>query len=177
MASAGLTASRGASIRFRCRRRLKRCWPRVPIVSGNRPSRCYRLLPLSVERCRSRSWSVTNLRSANVAEGLLELRRAELLHELPSHEPGLHAFRHPLIQEVAYRSLLHERRRALHGAVARAMEAQFKGRQEERAGLLAYHLEQAGELLQAAQANMRAAFWFGANDASQALRTWRKVRE
>jgi len=107
----------------------------------------------------------------------LELRRAELLHELPSHEPGLHAFRHPLIQEVAYRSLLHERRRALHGAVARAMEAQFKGRQEERAGLLAYHLEQAGELLQAAQANMRAAFWFGANDASQALRTWRKVRE
>jgi len=119
---------------------------------------------------------VTNLRSTDVAAALWQLRRAELLHELPSHEQG-HAFRHPLIQEVAYRSLLHERRRILHGAVARAMEAHFKDRPEERAGLLGYHLEQAGELLQAAQTLERAAFWFGAHDASQALRSWKKVRE
>lgn len=120
---------------------------------------------------------VTNLQSTDVAAALWQLRRAELLHELPSHEQGLHAFRHPLIQEVAYRSLLHERRRILHGAVARAMEAHFKDRPEERASLLGYHLEQAGELLQAAQALERAAFWFGAHDASQALRSWKKVRE
>jgi class 3 adenylate cyclase/tetratricopeptide (TPR) repeat protein/nucleoside-triphosphatase THEP1 len=119
---------------------------------------------------------VTNLPSADIAEALWQLRRVELLHELPSHEQG-HAFRHPLIQEVAYRSLLQERRRTLHGAVARAIEAQFKHRPEERSALLAYHLEQAGELLQAAQAHMRAAFWFGASDASQALRSWKKVRE
>ena len=121
--------------------------------------------------------SVTNLRSTEVTEALWRLRRVELLHELPSREQGLRAFRHPLIQEVAYRSLLHQRRRAIHGAVARAMEAQFKERPEARAGLLAYHFEQAGELAQAVQAHMRAAFWFGANDASQALRSWKKVRE
>src|SRR5262249_19996880 len=119
---------------------------------------------------------VTNLRSADIAEALWQLRRVELLHELPSREHGLHAFHHPLIQEVAYRSLLHERRRALHGAVARAMEAQFKDR-PERSALLAYHLEQAGELLAAAQAHMHAAFWLCANDATQALRSWKKVLE
>src|SRR5262249_4401878 len=32
-------------------------------------------------------------------------------------------------------------------------------------------------VLQAAQANVRAAIWVGANDPSQALRTWKKVRE
>jgi len=42
---------------------------------------------------------------------------------------------------------------------------------------LAYHLEQAGENLKAAQQNMRAAVWIGANDPSQALRSWKKVRE
>jgi tetratricopeptide (TPR) repeat protein len=42
---------------------------------------------------------------------------------------------------------------------------------------LAYHLEQAGEHLKAAQQNMRAAVWIGANDPSQALRSWKKVRE
>src|SRR5262249_57271931 len=115
---------------------------------------------------------VTNLRSADIAEALWQLRRVELLHELPSDEHGLHAFRHPLIQEVAYRSLLHERRRALHGAVARAIEAQFKDRPEERSALLAYHLEQAGELLAAAQAPIHAAFCFGAPEATQALPSW-----
>ncbi len=130
-----------------------------------------REVPLAILEC------VTNLQSTDVAQALWQLRRAELLHELPSHEPGLHAFHHPLIQEVAYRSLLHERRRILHGAVARAMEAQFKDARDERAGLLGYHLEQAGELLRAAQALERAAFWFGAHDASQALRSWKKVRQ
>ena len=69
---------------------------------------------------------VLGLAPAGVSEALWQLQRAELLYELPSHAQRLHAFRHPLIQEVAYRSLLHERRRALHGAVAPAIEAQNK---------------------------------------------------
>jgi class 3 adenylate cyclase/tetratricopeptide (TPR) repeat protein len=120
---------------------------------------------------------VTPLRSNELSQALWRLRQTELLYELPPFEQGLHAFRHPLIQEVAYRSLLHERRRELHGAVAHAMEAHFKDRLDEQASLLAYHLEQAGAVLQAAQANVRAAIWVGANDPSQALRTWKRVRE
>ena len=100
-----------------------------------------------------------------------------MLYDVPPFEQRLLAFRHPLIQEVAYRSLLHERRREFHSKVAQAIENLFKDHAEERASLLAYHLEQAGENLKAAQQNMRAAVWIGANDPSQALRSWKKVRE
>jgi len=121
--------------------------------------------------------SVTGLQPTELAEAISRLRRAELLRELPLTEPGLHAFCHPLIQEVCYRSLLRERRRKIHAAVARAIKQHFADRREERISLLAYHLEEAGELMEAAQANMRAAFWIGAHDASQALRNWKKVHQ
>jgi adenylate cyclase len=119
---------------------------------------------------------VTSLSADEVAQAVWQLRRSEFLYELPPREPGLHAFRHPLIQEVAYQSLLSDRRRKLHADVARAIETHYKTQADERANVLAFHLEQAGEVLKAAQANMRAAVWIGANDPSQALRSWRKVR-
>ena len=118
--------------------------------------------------------SVTGLKPAELAETLRRLRRSELLRELPLTEPGLHAFCHPLIQEVCYRSLLRDRRRAIHAKVARAIKLDFADLREERISLLAYHLEEAGELMEAAQANIRAAFWIGAHDSSQGLRSWTK---
>lgn len=114
---------------------------------------------------------------SELSQAVQHLRRSELLYDVPPFEQRLLAFRHPLIQEVAYRSLLHARRRELHSMVAQAIESLFKDRAEERASLLAYHFEQAGENLKAAQQNMRAAVWIGANDPSQALRSWMKVRE
>ena len=121
--------------------------------------------------------AVAGLAAAELSEAAQHLRQAELLYDVPPFEQRLLAFRHPLIQEVAYRSLLHERRRELHSKVSQAIESLFKDHAEERASLLAYHLEQAGENLKAAQQNMRAAVWIGTNDPSQALRSWKKVRE
>jgi class 3 adenylate cyclase/tetratricopeptide (TPR) repeat protein len=121
--------------------------------------------------------TVAGLAPAELSEAAQHLRQAELLYDVPPFEQRLLAFRHPLIQEVAYRSLLHDRRRELHSKVAQAIESLFKDRAEERASLLAYHLEQAGENLKAAQQNMRAAVWIGTNDPSQALRSWKKVRQ
>jgi len=120
---------------------------------------------------------VAGFPQAELSEAVGHLRRAELLYDVPPYEQRLLAFRHPLIQEVAYRSLLHERRREHHASVAQAIEKLSKERAEERASLLAYHWEQAAEPLKAAQQNMRAAVWVGANDPSQALRSWKKVRE
>jgi len=120
---------------------------------------------------------VSGIDPAGLSQAVQQLRGSELLYDVPPFEQRLLAFRHPLIQEVAYRSLLHDRRREFHSKVAQAIEALFKDRAEERASLLAYHLEQAGENLKAAQQNMRAAVWIGANDPSQALRSWMKVRE
>jgi class 3 adenylate cyclase/tetratricopeptide (TPR) repeat protein len=121
--------------------------------------------------------SVSGLGPAELAETLRRLRKSELLRELPLTEPGLHAFCHPLIQEVCYRSLLRDRRRKIHAKVARAIKLGFTDLREERISLLAYHLEEAGELMEAAQANMRAALWIGAHDSSQGLRSWTKIHQ
>jgi len=120
---------------------------------------------------------VSNLTPDKTAEALGQLRRAELLYELPPFSQGVHAFRHPLIQEVAYQSLLQGRRRELHGAVARALTAEYADRVDEYSALIAFHLERADEPLPAAQSHARAAMWIGAKDPAQALRSWMKVRE
>jgi predicted ATPase len=109
---------------------------------------------------------VCSLDQSELSQAVQHLRRSELLYDVPPFEQRLLAFRHPLIQDVAYRSLLHARGRELHSKVAQAIESLFKDRAEERASLLAYHFEQAGENLKAAQQNMRAAVWIGANDPS-----------
>jgi adenylate cyclase len=121
--------------------------------------------------------SVTGLSPSELAGTLSRLRRAELLRELPLTEPGLHAFSHPLIQEVCYRALLRDRRRKIHADVAGVIKRNFTDRVEERASLLAYHLEEAGQPVEAAQAHIRAALWIGSHDASQALRSWKKVHQ
>ena len=72
---------------------------------------------------------------AELSEAVQHLRHAELLYDVPPFEQRLLAFRHPLIQEVAYRSLLHERRRELHLKVAQAIESIFKDRADEQSRL------------------------------------------
>ena len=104
---------------------------------------------------------IAGMDERDLSQAVQHLRQAELIYDVPPFEQRFLAFRHPLIQEVAYRSVLHERRRQLHSKVAQAIESVFKDRADERAALLAYHLEQAGENLKAAQQNMRSAVWIG----------------
>src|SRR5438270_13574331 len=52
---------------------------------------------------------VTGLSPSELSEAAQHLRQAELLYDVPPFEQRLLAFRHPLIQEVAYRSLMRER--------------------------------------------------------------------
>jgi class 3 adenylate cyclase/tetratricopeptide (TPR) repeat protein len=61
-------------------------------------------------------------------------------------EPELtYRFRHAITQEAAYQTLLFAQRRLLHRTVAEALEALYGDRIEEQLGLLAHHLEEAGE--------------------------------
>ena len=57
---------------------------------------------------------VCGLDRSELSHAVQHLRRSELLYDVPPFEQRLLAFRHPLIQEVAYRSLLHARGRELH---------------------------------------------------------------
>ena len=85
-------------------------------------------------------------------------------------------FRHPLTEEVAYRTQLGERRSRLHRTVAAAIIELEADRLDERAALIAQHWEAAGEALEAATWSARAAGWAGFNDPALATLHWRKVR-
>ena len=50
-----------------------------------------------------------------------------------------YAFKHGIVQDVAYQSLLGPRRRALHGQIGRALEELWRDRLEECLPALAYH--------------------------------------
>jgi class 3 adenylate cyclase/tetratricopeptide (TPR) repeat protein len=80
-----------------------------------------------------------------VREGLAQLGRAELLAETALFPDPVYAFRHSLIHDVAYASLLHESRRVLHARISQAMERLYAERQGEHVERLAHHAF-AGEL-------------------------------
>ena len=82
---------------------------------------------------------------ATLAEALAELVRLEFLHEQPLSGERAYAFRHPLVQEVAYATLLGERRRAVHAAVGRALETLYADRTHEVVELLAHHFGRSGD--------------------------------
>jgi ABC-type oligopeptide transport system substrate-binding subunit/class 3 adenylate cyclase len=65
--------------------------------------------------------------------------------ESQSEQDAAYIFRHVLIQESAYSTLLYERRRAYHRQVAEAMERLFPWHIGEQVGLLAFHYERADD--------------------------------
>jgi class 3 adenylate cyclase/tetratricopeptide (TPR) repeat protein len=112
----------------------------------------------------------------NTEIALGRLREAGLIQDQPAVDGRQFAFRHPLIQEVAYASQLKTRRSVLHALVARAMESFHRERLNEFAGLIAYHYEAAGKLAEAAKYEGHAAMWVGSTKPAQAIKHWQKVR-
>jgi tetratricopeptide (TPR) repeat protein len=74
------------------------------------------------------------------------------LIQIAALQPELeYLFRHALVQEAAYASLLKQDRRSLHKAAAEAILALHPERERELAGVLAMHFESAGENGRAAE--------------------------
>jgi len=74
---------------------------------------------------------------------LHELRRRELLYERVGLDGTIHVFKHAMVQDVAYESLLQERRWELHARVLEAIEQIHAGRLDEHVDHLARHALQA----------------------------------
>jgi predicted ATPase/class 3 adenylate cyclase len=106
-----------------------------------------------------------------LGESLAELRRREFiqLDSYPASEEQEYIFKHAITQDVAYNSLLIQRRKKLHSLVAEALEKLFPDRLTELSSTLGYHfekaetrakalryLQQAGENAQATFANTEA---------------------
>jgi class 3 adenylate cyclase len=101
---------------------------------------------------------------------------AEMIQPCLTYGGPSYAFRHPLIQQVAYAMQLRSRRIRLHEAVADSIKRFDWGLRDETAGLLAHHYEAAGQKLEAAMQLQRAARWIGRTNSARALSDWKKVR-
>jgi class 3 adenylate cyclase/tetratricopeptide (TPR) repeat protein len=116
---------------------------------------------------------VVDLPEPDLDASLERLATAELLG--PAESPGDRAFRHPLTQEVAYRTQLLDRRRLTHARVARALLAIHGPTAPTHAALLAHHFEEAGESLEAARWHEQAGRRGARNDPADGARHCRKV--
>jgi class 3 adenylate cyclase/tetratricopeptide (TPR) repeat protein len=76
-------------------------------------------------------------------DGLLrELQAQEIIYEQGLSPEPAYIFKHAVIQDVAYNSLLLQRRKALHRAVGEAIEELYPDRLEEHYTELAHHFSQ-----------------------------------
>ena len=107
---------------------------------------------------------------------LSALLDAEMVNQRSLYPVAEYSFKHPLTHEVALHSQLGNARRERHKAVARAIEAASLAHLDERAGLLAHHWQEAGELLQAAIWHMRAARWVRPSDIVASRQHWIQAR-
>ena len=67
------------------------------------------------------------------------LQAGEFIYEQPASRETEYTFKHALTQEVAYNSVLMERRRLLHERTGEAIEALFKDRIDDHLAELAHH--------------------------------------
>ena len=74
-----------------------------------------------------------------VRAGLDQLHAAGLLDQRALFPDLVYGFRHALVHDVAYESLLHERRRALHARILEAIERFYAGRLVGQTERLAHH--------------------------------------
>jgi predicted ATPase len=83
--------------------------------------------------------AVADMAEDEVWRALRQLQTAEFLYEMRLGHKGAYTFKHALTHEVAYGSLLQERRRVLHARILEALEAFYANRLAERVDRLALH--------------------------------------
>lgn len=101
--------------------------------------------------------AVSDESDAELRAGLDQLVSANLLAQDEAAEKARYAFRHAMIQNTAYGSLLRADRKQLHARIARTLEEQFAERAATHPEDLAQHYNQAGEPANAVRFYQRAA--------------------
>jgi class 3 adenylate cyclase/predicted ATPase len=87
---------------------------------------------------------------AELSAALDRLVDAALLFQQGKPPHATYLFKHALVQDAAYGTLLREPRRALHGRIAEALESQFAEVADSQPELLARHYTEAGLIEEAA---------------------------
>jgi TOMM system kinase/cyclase fusion protein len=88
--------------------------------------------------------AVSHLDAAALGQALGRLVEAELLYQRGVPPAATYTFKHALVQEAAYQSLLKSTRQQYHQRIARTMLAQFPAEAETRPEFIAHHYTEAG---------------------------------
>jgi class 3 adenylate cyclase/tetratricopeptide (TPR) repeat protein len=83
--------------------------------------------------------AIADLPEETLHRGLAHLQAAEFLYETRLFPEPEYTFKHALTHEVAYNSLLQERRRRLHARIVDAIEQRYPDRLAEQVERLAHH--------------------------------------
>ena len=124
----GLSAGAGRWRACRCRPRCRRCWRRASTGCRRRRSTCSRPPRSLAPRCPCPCCRpLPSCPRRTLHRGLAHLQAAEFLYETRLFPEREYTFKHALTHEVAYSSLLQERRRVLHARIVEALEALAAG--------------------------------------------------
>ena len=88
---------------------------------------------------RSPRWTKRTLQ-----QGLRQLVEAEIVYQRGVPPQATYMFKHALIQDVAYQSLLRSTRQQYHQRIAQVLAEQFPETVETQPELLAHHFTEAG---------------------------------
>ena len=93
--------------------------------------------------------AIAPLDEVTLQHGLAQLVEAELIYQRGIPPQATYLFKHALIRDAAYESLLRSTRQQYHQRIAQVLEAQFPEATEAEPELLAQHLTEAGLSAQA----------------------------
>jgi class 3 adenylate cyclase/tetratricopeptide (TPR) repeat protein len=111
-------------------------------------------------------------------DGLDQLSKAELIFPRGALPEATYIFKHALVQDAAYRSLLRSTRRQLHGRIAQAITELMPQIVETQPELLAHHYAQAGLIDDAIAHGLRAGRRSAARSANEeAIKHYTKALE
>jgi len=81
---------------------------------------------------------------AALRHALAQLEQAELVFRRGEPPEAIYSFKHALVRDAAYESLLKSRRQQLHGQIARTLEQRFADIVASQPEILAHHFTEAG---------------------------------
>ncbi len=88
--------------------------------------------------------AVAPMSQAQLDGSLVRLSESGLAFRRGTPPDAIYTFKHALVQDAAYNSLLKSRRQELHGKIAHAIEARFPSIKTTEPEVLAHHLTEAG---------------------------------
>ena len=100
--------------------------------------------------------AVSHLAEDTLEQALEQLMNAELVYRRGFAPEVIYEFKHAMVQDVAYNSLLRSKRHELHVEIARILESQFPDTVETKPELLSHHYKSAGMPARAIPYSMRA---------------------